>query len=36
MTHRTDRHAIRTRLRMVVKFANGHGWPVVYAVIEVE
>lgn len=35
MTSRTARHMVRTRLRMLVKIANGTGWPVVYSVQEI-
>lgn len=36
MTARASRHAIRERLRMLVKLANGAGGPVVYAVKEIK
>lgn len=36
MTARASRHAIRARLRMIVKIANATGWPVVYSVQEIE
>jgi len=36
MTSRTSRYVARHRLRMLVKIANATGWPVVYAVKEIE
>jgi len=36
MTSRTARYVARLRLRMLVKAANAVGWPVVYAVKEIE
>jgi hypothetical protein len=35
MTNRSDCHATRTRLRMVVTLASVHGWAMVCAVVEV-
>lgn len=33
---RASRHHARRWLRTMVKLANGHGWPVVYVVRDLE